>query len=83
MFIGEFGHLNIHEDNVKYNILVEKWPTHDVSNYSKLIDREQKNYNKIRDFCDNSNDILPEILDKTPQYDVSTPFWVFLADMTK
>ena len=82
-FQEEFHRLNIRDDYVKYNILIEKWPTEDVSNFYRLVDREHRNFESFCDFCVNRDDSLSEILSKVPQYDASTPFGVFLADATK
>ena len=82
-FQEEFHRLNIRDDYVKYNILIEKWLTEDVSNFYKLVDREHRNFETFCDFCVNRDNSLSEILSKIPQYDTSTPFGVFLADATK
>ena len=82
-FQEEFHRLSIHDDHIKYNILVEKWPREDVSNYYKLFDRDNRNFHTFCDFCVNRDDSLSDILSKIPQYDASTPFGVFLADATK
>ena len=66
-----------------YNILIEKWPTEDVLNFYKLVDREHRKFETFCDFCVNRDNSLSEILSKIPQYDTSTPFGVFLADATK
>ena len=82
-FQEEFHRLSIHDDHCKYNILVEKWPREDVTNYYKLIDRNNRNFHSFCDFCVNRDDSLSDILSKKPQYDGSTPFGVFLAEATK
>ena len=82
-FQEEFHRLSIHDDNSKYNILVEKWPREDVSNYYKLFDRDNRNFHTFCEFCVNRDDSLSDILSKIPQYDASTQFGVFLADVTK
>ena len=82
-FQEEFHRLNIHDDHSRYNILVEKWPREDVSNYYKLVDRNNRNFHTFCDFCVNRDNSLSDILSKTPQYDSSTPFGVFMAEATK
>ena len=82
-FREEFHRLGIHNDEIKYNILIERWPTNDVSNYYTLTSRENRNYTTFCEYCENRDDHLTEVLGKIPQYDNTTPFSVYLADATK
>ena len=81
-FKEEFHRLDIQSDNTKYNILIERWPTTDVSNFYKLICREKRNYKTFCEYCEYRDDHLTEVLGKIPEYDNTTPFSVYLADVT-
>ena len=82
-FKEEFHRLNIHNNKTKYDILIERWPTSDISNYYRIFSREKRNFTTFCEYCENRDNHLTEVLGKIPQYDNTTPFSVYLADATK
>ena len=75
-FFERFHRLNVPDDKIEYNILIECWPTQDVTNYFKLVDREVIKHFSIfaKIGVVHSHKLL------APQYYVSIPLGDFLAE---
>ena len=79
----EFYRLNIHDDDLKFKILLTIWPQEDISLFYRLNKREHRNFHTFCDFCENKHNTLSEILSKKPQYNDSTKFKDFFADVVE
>ena len=74
---------NVISDLEKYNYLIGFWPREDISDYYKIIERGERNYNSLRNFCLHRDNELTEILDKIPTWETKTTFNQIFSTATK
>ena len=74
---------NVISDLEKYNYLIGFWPREDISDYYKIIERGDRNYNSLKNFCLHRDNELTEILDKIPTWETNTTFNQIYSTATK